>query len=204
MFSLTKTRLSSSTPINRSRFHVRGEKKIECQIDKKSAFLPCFHLFLLSPSQPHLRPPPPLSPPSFPLQPTSHSNTQQPCVVAAPPLSLSLSSSLPCETLSPLYHRDSSSSSNHSFQRFPPLPAAVEATTLSSSTPTVSNPSTDRHNSNPCNSSSSNPGGSTLHRCHRVHHFVLLSQTTLTPSNFPLPLPPPLLVILHHCSLREQ
>ena len=119
-------------------------------------------------------------------------------------LSLSLSSSLPCETLSPLYHRDSSSSNNHSFQRFPPLPAAVEATTLSSSTPTVSNPSTDRHNSNPCNSSSSNPGGSTLHRCHRVHHFVLLSQTTLTPSNFPLPLPPPLLVILHHCSLREQ
>ena len=69
---------------------------------------------------------------------------------------LSLSLSFPCETLFHLYHRDSSSSSNHSFQRFPPLPAATEATTLSSSTPTVSNPSTDHDSSNPCNSSSMN------------------------------------------------
>jgi hypothetical protein len=36
-----------------------------------------------------------------------------------------------------------------------------------------------------------------------VRHVVLLSQTTLTPSNFPLPLPPSLLVFLHY-SLREQ
>jgi hypothetical protein len=50
--------------------------------------------------------------------------------------------------------------------------------------------------------SSSNPGGSTLHRCHRLHHVVLLGQTTLTPGNFPLPLPLPLL--LPCCSLREQ
>jgi hypothetical protein len=36
-----------------------------------------------------------------------------------------------------------------------------------------------------------------------MRHVVLLSQTTLTPGNFPLPLPPPLLVFLHY-SLREQ
>ena len=110
-------------------------------------------------------------------------------------LSLSLSLSLPCETLFHLYHRDSNSSSNHYFPRFPPLPAAAEAATLSSSTPTVSNPSTDRD----C----SNPDCSTLHRCHGLCHVVLLSQTTLMPGNFPLPLPPPLLVFLHY-SLREQ
>jgi len=144
MFSPTKTRLPSSTPINRSRFHVWREKKLECKVDKKSAFLPCFHLFLFSPSQPHLRPAP-LSPPSFPLRSTSQPDTQQPHVVAAPPLSLSLS--LLCETLFPLYHRDSRSSSNNPFQRLPPLLAAVEGTTLSSSTPTASNPSTDRDSS---------------------------------------------------------
>ena len=110
---------------------------------------------------------------------------------------LSLSLSLLYETLFPLYHRDSSSSSNHPFQRLPPLPAVVEATTLSSSTPTASNPSIDRDSSSTCN-----PGGSTLHRCHRLHHVVLLGQTTLTPGNFPLPLP--LLLLLPRCSLREQ
>jgi len=117
-----------------------------------------------------------------------------------------LSLSLFCETFFPLYHCDPSSSSNHPFQRLPPLPGAVEATTLSSSTPTASNRSTDRDSS-----STSNPGGSTLHRCHRLHHVVLLGQTTLMPSNFPLPFPPPLflflLLLLHavHCinSRRE-
>jgi len=122
-------------------------------------------------------------------------------------LSLSFSFSLPCETLFPLYHRDSSSSSNHYFQRLPPLPTAAEATTLFSSAPTASDRSIDRDSSSTCNSSSSNPGGSTPHRCHRLHHVVLLSRTTLTPGNFPLPLPLPLLLLLHvvHCvnSRRE-
>jgi len=177
------------------------------KVDKKSAFLPCFYPFLPSPSQPHFRPPPPLSPPSFPLQPTSHSNTQQPCVVAAPPFSLSLSFSfsLPCETLFPLYHRDSSSSSNHYFQQLPPLPTAAEVTTLFSSAPTASDRNIDCDSSSTCNSSSSNPGGSTPHRCHRLHHVVLLGRTTLTPGNFPLPLPLPLLFHAVHCvnSRRE-
>jgi hypothetical protein len=35
-----------------------------------------------------------------------------------------------------------------------------------------------------------------------LHHVVLLGQTTLTPGNFPVPLPLPLL--LPCCSLREQ
>ena len=109
----------------------------------------------------------------------------------------SLSLSLLYETLFPLYHRDSSSSSTHPFQRLPPLPVAVEAATLSLSTQTASNPSIDRDSSSTCN-----PGGSTLHRCHRLHHVVLLGQTTLTPGNFPLPLP--LLLLLPRCSLREQ
>jgi len=38
-FSPVKTRLPSSTPINRSRFHVRRGKQIECKVDKK-----CFNL----------------------------------------------------------------------------------------------------------------------------------------------------------------
>jgi hypothetical protein len=36
-----------------------------------------------------------------------------------------------------------------------------------------------------------------------LHHVVLLGQTTLTPGNFPLPFPLPLLVLLHYCS-HEQ
>jgi len=116
----------------------------------------------------------------------------------------SLSLSPLCETLFPLYHRDSSSSSNHPFQRLPPLPAALEGTTLSSSTPTASNPSTDRDSSGTCNSSSSNPRGSTLHRCHRFYHVILLGQTTITPGNFPLPLPLSPSLLLPCCSLREQ
>ena len=105
----------------------------------------------------------------------------------------------------PLYHHDPSCSSNHPFQQLPPLPAAAEAAILSSSTPTVSNPSTDRDSSSTINTSSSNFGGSTLHRCHCLHHVVLLGQTTLMPGNFPLPLPLPLLLLLlHYCALREQ
>jgi len=91
IFYPAKTNLPSSIPINKSRFHVRREKKIECKVDKKSAFLPCFHIFLLSSSQPHIRPPP-FSPSSVPLQSASHSDTQQPHVVAASLLSFSLSS----------------------------------------------------------------------------------------------------------------
>jgi len=105
-------------PINRSKFHVRSKRKIEWKVDKKSAFLPCFYPFLPSPSQPHFRPPPPLSPPSFPLQPTSHSNTQQPCMVAAPPLSLS-----PSLSLFPVKH----------FSPFTTATPAAVATTISSS-----------------------------------------------------------------------
>jgi len=106
----------------------------------------------------------------------------------------------------PLHHHGSSSNSNHPLQRLPPLPAAVEATTLSSSAPTASDVrSIDRDSSSICNSNNSNPGGPTLHRCHRLHHVVLLGQTTLTPGNSPLPLPlplsfPPLLVPPPYCS----
>ena len=129
-----------------------------------------------------------------------HNQTlQQPYVVVAPPLPLSLFSA---KIFFPLRHHDSNSSSDHPFQRLPPLPAVVEAATLSSSAPTTSDRSTDRDSSSKCKSSSSNPGGSTLHRCHRLHHVVLFGQTTLTPCNFPLPLPPPFLH--HHCPLREQ
>jgi len=116
-------------------------------------------------------------------------------------LSLSLSS---LRNSFPSHHRDPSCSSNHPFQRLPPLPATAEATILSSSTPTVSNPSTDHDSSSTSNASSSNFGSSTLHRCHRLHHVVLLGQTTLTPGNFPLPIPLPLLLLLlHYCALRE-
>jgi len=172
-----------------------GGRKIECKVDKKSAFLPCFHLFLLSPSQPHLRPPP-LSPPSFPLHSISQPDTQQPHVVAAPPfsLSLSLSLSLFCETFFPLYHCDPSSSSNHPFQRLPPLPGAVEVTTLSSSTPTATAAPTAT-TAAPATRAAVTPVAQpsplpplTPRRPTRSDHLM--------PGNFPLPLPPPFLLLL--------
>jgi len=80
-----------------------------------------------------------------------HNQTlQQPYVVVAPPLPLSLFSA---KIFFPLRHRDSNSSSDHPFQRLPPLPAVVEAATLSSSAPTASDRSTDRDSSSTCNSS---------------------------------------------------
>jgi len=101
------------------------------------------------------------------------------------------------------YDLNSSSNNNHPFQRLSSLPAAVEASTLSSATPTVSNPSTDHDSSSTWNASSSNSSGSTLHRCHHLHHVVLLGHTTFTPGSL---LPFLLLLLLLHdlCSQREQ
>jgi len=44
-FSPAKTRLPSSTPINRSGCHVWREKKIECKVDKNQPFSPIFIFF---------------------------------------------------------------------------------------------------------------------------------------------------------------
>jgi len=185
-------------PINRSRFHVRSKRKIECKVDKKISLSPLFFIIfcflLLSRTFGH-----------YSRHRLSHYNLHHNQTLNnltwwlhhLPP-----SISLLCENLFPLHHRSSSSSSNHPLQRLPPLPAAVEAATLSSSAPTASDRSIDRDSSSTCNSSSNHPGGSTLHRCHRLHHVVLLGQTTLTPSNFLPPRPPPL--FHHHCPLREQ
>jgi len=200
-FSPVKTRLPSSTPINRSGCHVWREKKIECKVDKNQPFSPIFIFFcflLLNHTFGHHHSHHRLS--HYNLH---HIQTLNILTWWLHHFSLSLSLSSLRNSF-PSHHRDPSCSSNHPFQRLPPLPATAEATILSSSTPTVSNPSTDHDSSSTSNASSSNFGSSTLHRCHRLHHVVLLGQTTLTPGNFPLPIPLPLLLLLlHYCALRE-
>jgi len=135
-------------PINRSKFHVRSKKKIECKVDKKSSFLPCFSSFSAfsfsaTPlAATNLATVPPPQPSSQPDTPT----TLRGVCTTSPSLSLL------CKKIFPLRHRDSNSSSDHPFQRFLPIPAAVEAATLSSSAPTASDRSTVRDSSNTCNS----------------------------------------------------
>ena len=87
IFSMCRQDYPLRSPINRGGLALR-EEKIESKVNKKIASLPCFSPFLsslslLAISLPHLQPPP-LSPPSFPLQST-------PQLDAQPPSSLSLS-----------------------------------------------------------------------------------------------------------------
>jgi len=98
IFSMCRQDYPLRSPINRGGLALR-EEKIESKVNQKTASLPCFSPFLsslslLAISLPHLQPPP-LSPPSFPLQST-------PQLDAQPPSSLSLSPSLLCKTLLPL------------------------------------------------------------------------------------------------------
>jgi len=111
IFSMCRQDYPLRSPINRVGLALR-EEKIESKVNKKTASLPCFSPFLsslslLAISLPHLQPPP-LSPPSFPLQST-------PQLDAQPPSSLSLSLSLP-----PL--QNSSSSSSYNQRQLPASP----------------------------------------------------------------------------------
>jgi len=139
-------------PINQSKFHVRSKKKIECKVDKKSAFLPCFSSFsaFSFSATPSAATNLATVPPTTTFITARHSNNLTWCLHH-------LSLSLLYEKLFPLRHRDSNSSSDHPFQRFLPIPAAVEAATLSSSAPTASDRSTVRDSSNTCNSAAATP-----------------------------------------------
>jgi len=75
-------------PINRSSFHVRSKKKIECKFDKKSAFLPCFSSFsAFSFSAPSATTPATVSPTTTFIT-TKHSTTSRGGCTTFPLLSL--------------------------------------------------------------------------------------------------------------------
>jgi len=177
-----------------------ARKKSSAKLTKNQSFSLVFHNFLLSPSQPHLRPPL-ISPPSLPPQPSSQPNTP---TTLRGVCTTSPSLSLLYEKLFPLRHRDSNSSSDHPFQRFLPIPAAVEAATFSSSAPTASDRSTVRDSSNTCNSAAATPAA----QLSTIATACTTSSSSVRPPLRQVTLRflflPPLLVPPPYCSLREQ